>query len=84
MVRHAKYVTFQMPEVAVSRELFAAILERIRRFDVLPQLVQREWPSRSSESLMIRVGHGLMLRGNLPESLSRRPQRPDWPSGAGK
>ncbi len=38
-VRHAKYVTFQMAEVAVPRELFAAILERIRRFGVPPPLV---------------------------------------------
>ena len=34
IVRHAKYVTFQMAEVAVPHELFAAILERIRRFGV--------------------------------------------------
>ncbi|MCH8146661.1 MAG: hypothetical protein IH987_01525 [Planctomycetes bacterium] len=42
IVRHAKYVTFLMAEVAVPRELFAAILERIRRFGVPPPLVQRE------------------------------------------
>ncbi len=42
VVRHAKYVTFQMAEVAVPRESFAAILERIRRFGVPPPLVQRE------------------------------------------
>ena len=40
-VRHAKYVTFQMAEVAVPRELFAAILDRIQRFGVPPPLVQR-------------------------------------------
>ena len=39
--RYAKYVTFQMAEVAVPRELFTAILERIRRFGVPPPLVQR-------------------------------------------
>ncbi len=32
VVLHSKYVTFQMAEVAVPRELFAAILERIQRF----------------------------------------------------
>tara|TARA_Y100000588_G_scaffold313056_1_gene339996 strand:- start:1642 stop:1827 length:186 start_codon:yes stop_codon:yes gene_type:complete len=32
VVRHAKYVTFQMAEVAVPRRLYRAILERIRRF----------------------------------------------------
>jgi len=41
VVRHARYVTFQMAEVAVPRELFAAILERIQRFGVPPPLVQR-------------------------------------------
>ncbi len=41
VVRHAKYVTFQMAEVAVPRELFAAILERIQRFGVPLPLVQR-------------------------------------------
>jgi len=30
VVRHARYVTFQLAEVAVSRELFRAILDRIR------------------------------------------------------
>ena len=41
VVRHAKYVTFQMAEGAV-RAFFAAILERIRRLGVPPPLVQRE------------------------------------------
>ena len=41
VVRHARYVTFQMAEVAVPRELFAAILERIGWFGVPPPLVQR-------------------------------------------
>ena len=37
----AKYVMFQMAEVAVPGELFAAILEFIQRFGVPPPLVQR-------------------------------------------
>ena len=40
MVRHSKYVTFQMAEVAVPWELFAAILDRIQQFGVPPPLVQ--------------------------------------------
>jgi hypothetical protein len=31
VVAHAKYVTFQLAEVAIPRELFARILERIAR-----------------------------------------------------
>ena len=31
VVRHAKYVTFQMAEVAVPRELSAAILDHVQR-----------------------------------------------------
>ena len=42
IVRRARNVTFHMAEVAVPRELFAAILERIRRFRVPPPLVQRD------------------------------------------
>ena len=41
VVRHARYVIFQMAEVAVPRELFAAILDRIQRFGVPPPLVRR-------------------------------------------
>ena len=32
VVRHARYVTFQLAEVAVPRKVFAAILVRIRRW----------------------------------------------------
>ena len=32
VVRHARYVTFQMVEVTVPRELFRAILDRIQQF----------------------------------------------------
>jgi hypothetical protein len=34
MVRHARYVTFQLAEVAIPRGLYRAILHRIRRFAV--------------------------------------------------
>ncbi len=40
VVRHAKYVTFQMAEVVVPRELFRAILQRIQRFGVPPPLAR--------------------------------------------
>jgi len=39
VTRHAKYVTFQLAEVAVTRNLFAAILARIARLAVPPPLV---------------------------------------------
>jgi hypothetical protein len=39
VVRHAKAVTFQMAEVAVPRELFAEILDRIGRLRASPQRV---------------------------------------------
>jgi hypothetical protein len=40
VVAHSGYVIFQMAEVAVPRELFAAILERIQRFGVPPPLLR--------------------------------------------
>jgi hypothetical protein len=36
VVHHARAVTFQMAEVAVPRELFAAILDRIGRLHASP------------------------------------------------
>ena len=44
MLRHAKYVTFQMAKVAVPRELFAAILERIQRFSIPPRCYNEPEP----------------------------------------
>ena len=40
VVKHAGYVTFRLAEVAVPRELFAAILERIQWFGLLPPVVR--------------------------------------------
>lgn len=36
VVRHSKYVTFQMAGVAVPRKLFAAILKLIQRLRAVP------------------------------------------------
>ena len=36
VVRHARYVTFQMAEVAIPRRLFATILRRIGRLRPVP------------------------------------------------
>ena len=38
VVTHARYVIFQMAELAVPKQLFRAILERIRRLR-LPEMV---------------------------------------------
>ena len=40
VVHHARYVTFQMAEVAVPRQLFRAILDRVRRLRSLPVLAR--------------------------------------------
>jgi hypothetical protein len=47
VVCHARYVVFQMGEVAVPRELFGAILQRIQRLSPAPtwhQAVRQEGP----------------------------------------
>jgi hypothetical protein len=41
VTRHSRYVTFQLAEVAVTRNLFAAILDRIARLGIPPPLVCR-------------------------------------------
>ena len=36
VVRHARYVTFQLAEVAIPRHLYRTILNQIRRFAAIP------------------------------------------------
>ena len=40
VVTHSRYVIFQMVEMAVPRELFKAILERIERLSLPPPLAR--------------------------------------------
>ena len=40
VVTHSRYVIFQMAEVAVPRQLFVAILDRIQRFGVPAPLLR--------------------------------------------
>ena len=40
VVKHSRYVVFQMAEVALPTELFKAILERIGRLGLPPPLVK--------------------------------------------
>ena len=42
VTRHAKYVTFQLAEVAVTRRLFAAILDRCEQLALPPTVVDGE------------------------------------------
>lgn len=39
VTRHSKYTTFQLAEVAVTRNLFAAILDRIARLAIPPPVL---------------------------------------------
>ena len=39
VTRHSKYVFFYLAEVAITRDLFAAILDRIARLAIPPPLV---------------------------------------------
>ena len=39
VTRHSKYVTFRLAEVAVTRDLFAALLDRIARLAIPPPLL---------------------------------------------
>ena len=45
VTRHAKYVTFQLAEVAVTRSLFAAILDRIARLAIPPAVLVSASPA---------------------------------------
>ena len=41
VTRHAKYVTFKLAEVAITRKLFAAILDRIEQLSFPPPATHR-------------------------------------------
>jgi len=41
VTRRSKYVTFQLAEVVVARNLFAAIVDRIAQLAIPPPLVTR-------------------------------------------
>jgi hypothetical protein len=45
VTRHTKYVTFQLAEVAVTRNLFAAILNRIARLAIPPPILVGRMPA---------------------------------------
>ena len=62
VVRHSKHVSFQMAEVVVPCELFAAILERIQRFGVPLPLLQRKSLWRQDENMKIPTRRWLALR----------------------
>ena len=53
VTRHSKYVTFQFAEVAVTRNLFAAILDRIARLALPPPVVSGcpAWELQSARML---------------------------------
>ena len=56
MATHSRHMIFQMAEVAVPRNLVAAIFQRIQRPGVPPPLVRHTWRMSPSEKLVIRVG----------------------------
>ncbi len=50
-VRHGRYVTFQMAEVAVSRQMFRQILSLIARLRAAPAPARpRQWSLREANS----------------------------------
>lgn len=67
VVWHAKYVTIQMAGVAVPRELFAAILERIQRFGVPPPLPEMRTGRAMSQDRAILAAKAKNLPGQVEE-----------------
>lgn len=66
VVRHAKYVTFQLAEAAVARKLFRAILRRIAKFQLpQPRGVQSEPRCWSRlQPFVVQLRAACVLRGN--------------------
>jgi hypothetical protein len=61
MVRHARYVTFQLAEVAVPRRLYQAILDRIRRVAAIPPRATPIGPGARGDKLTKAEGATLRL-----------------------
>ncbi len=59
VVYHAKYVRYQLAEVAVPRRLFAAILERIQRLRTVPCMAFSRRPDKP-----LRTASGVMAQGD--------------------
>jgi hypothetical protein len=64
VTRHSRYVMFQLAEVAVTRNLFVAILDRITRLAIPPPIVAAT-PNRRFHSLKNSISEG-NLRANEP------------------
>ena len=82
VVHHARYVIFQMAEVAVPRRLFKAILDRIRRLR-LPETVPR-WPRQRLDTPSSEQEKCLPILGSEVKSPERLAvivgRRPSWKS----
>jgi len=73
VVRHSKYVIFQLGEVAVSRELFAPILERIKRFAMPPPSVGRAYAWHGSSGIGRKIAE--KPRTSIAKTCARPPDR---------
>jgi len=71
VVTHARHVTFQMAEVAVSRQLFRAILERIRRLWLPPPVPDNRIMEQMARKLSDVVEPGDQSVPNSPECFGR-------------
>ena len=88
VVTHARYVVFQMAEVAVPKRLFRAIRDRIRRLR-LPEAVPRLRPYMKEQTVGGSGGDGADLReftangcllADLPRNTTRNQATPPAPS----
>jgi len=70
VVRHARYVTFQMAEAAIPRRLFAAILRRIGRLCPVP--LQRH--AKQAAYSPISDGPEEIVCGHAARVFQRKPE----------
>ena len=65
VMRHVRYVTFQLAEVAIPRRLYRVILDRIRRFAAI--LPRRHGVRRGIEQETLGLlGRGVILASQEP------------------
>jgi len=74
VTRHSKYVTFQLAEVAVTRNLFAAILTTIAQLALPPPVVVGRMPAENAAAFGKRFG----LRGQSARCRCEAPESTFW------
>lgn len=73
VVRHSRYVTFQMAEVAIDKRLFAEILSRLNDCDDVPVNIESFLVKTGGSCLLVVIFGAIhYMHSNLFDSFERK------------